>query len=74
MHQGKVDTGVSELPRGNELSRNHVNRPTDLSFLHLLVWLKRVQRKLDNVGTATEMHFFVILVDEEPFSNPSCSL
>ena len=27
MHRGKVDPGVSELPRGNELSRNHVNRP-----------------------------------------------
>ena len=25
MHRGKVDPGVSELPRGNELSRNHVN-------------------------------------------------
>ena len=27
MHQGKVDPGVSELPQGNELSRDHVNRP-----------------------------------------------
>ena len=27
MHRGKVDPGVSELPRGNELSRVHVNRP-----------------------------------------------
>ena len=27
MHRGKVDPGVSELPRGNELSRDHVNRP-----------------------------------------------
>ena len=27
MHRGKVDPGVSELPRGNELSREHVNRP-----------------------------------------------
>ena len=26
MHRGKVDPEVSELPRGNELSRNHVNR------------------------------------------------
>ena len=26
MHRGKVDPGVSELPRGNELSRDHVNR------------------------------------------------
>ena len=24
---GKVDPEVSELPRGNELSRDHVNRP-----------------------------------------------
>ena len=27
MHRGKVDPGVSELPRDNELSRDHVNRP-----------------------------------------------
>ena len=27
LHRGKVDPGVSELPRGNELSRDHVNRP-----------------------------------------------
>ena len=27
MHRGKVDPGVSELPRGNELSRDHVNKP-----------------------------------------------
>ena len=26
MHRGKVDPEVSELPRGNELSRDHVNR------------------------------------------------
>ena len=27
MHRGKVDPGVSELPQGNELSRDHVSRP-----------------------------------------------
>ena len=27
MHRGKDDPEVSELPRGNELSRDHVNRP-----------------------------------------------
>ena len=27
MNRGKVDPGVSELPWGNELSRDHVNRP-----------------------------------------------
>ena len=27
MHRGKVDSGVSEIPRGNELSWDHVNRP-----------------------------------------------
>ena len=31
MHRGKVDPGVSELPRGNELSRDHVNRPLVIS-------------------------------------------
>ena len=29
MHLGKVDPEVSQLPRGNELSRDHVNRPLD---------------------------------------------
>ena len=29
VHRGKVDNGVSELPQGNELSRDHVNRPLD---------------------------------------------
>ena len=29
VHRGKVDPGVSELPRGNELSRDHVNRSLD---------------------------------------------
>ena len=31
VHRGKADPGVSELPRGNELSRDHVNRPLDTS-------------------------------------------
>ena len=26
MHRGKVDPEVSELPRGNELSRDHLNK------------------------------------------------
>ena len=32
VHRGKVDPGVSELPRGNELSRDHVNRPLDTAL------------------------------------------
>ena len=27
VHRGKVDPGVSELPRGNDFSRDHMNRP-----------------------------------------------
>ena len=27
VHRGKADPGVSELPQGNELSRDHMNRP-----------------------------------------------
>ena len=27
VHRGKVYSGVIELPQGNELSRDHVNRP-----------------------------------------------
>ena len=41
MHRGKVDPGVSELPRGNELSRDHVNRPivamTGTSFAYVKI-------------------------------------
>ena len=29
MHRGKVDPGISELPWGNELSRDHVDRTLD---------------------------------------------
>ena len=32
VHRGKVDPGVSELPRGNELFRDHVNRPLDYAI------------------------------------------
>ena len=28
VRRDKVDPGVNELPRGNELSREHVNRPS----------------------------------------------
>ena len=31
MHRGKVDAGVSEFPRDKELSRDHVNRPLEIS-------------------------------------------
>ena len=34
VHRGKVDPGASELPRGNELSRDHVNRPLDMQIWH----------------------------------------
>ena len=32
MHRGKVEPGVSELPGGNELSWDHVNRPQVSTF------------------------------------------
>ena len=31
MNRGKLDPGVSELPRGSELSRDHVNRPLGIT-------------------------------------------
>ena len=34
VHRGKVYPGVIELPRGNELSRDHVNRPLVYSQLY----------------------------------------
>ena len=34
MHRGKVDPGVSELPWGNELSWDHVNRLLENIFRH----------------------------------------
>ena len=33
MHRGKVDPEGSELPQGNELSRDHVNRPLEITLL-----------------------------------------
>ena len=36
VHRGKVDPGVSELPWGNELSREHVNSPLKSGF-HIVV-------------------------------------
>ena len=30
MHRGKVDPGVSEFPRGNDLSRDHANRSLEV--------------------------------------------
>ena len=45
MHRGKVDPGASELPRGNELSRDHVNRPLVLkhSFLFAILCLDSIE-------------------------------
>ena len=37
----KVDPDVSELPRGNELSRDHMNRPS-------------VSQNIDNSGTVVK--------------------
>ena len=53
MHRFKVDPGVSELPWGNELSEDHVNRTQKLpqdksSLLHVLiinVWNKFPNKK-----------------------------
>ena len=43
VHRGKVDPRVSELPRGNELSRDHVNGPLVIGSLDL----KTVMREID---------------------------
>ena len=45
MHRGKVDPGVSELPRGNELSRDHVNRPLFIDLFISMVFIKMLQTK-----------------------------
>ena len=54
MHRGKVDPGVSELPRGSELSRDHVNRPLDLKtfpmFSPLKISVKSIQGHLDSLN------------------------
>ena len=39
VHRGKVDPEVSELPRGNELSRDHVNRPSVI----FLLWVQSLK-------------------------------
>ena len=46
MHRVKVDPGVSELPRGNELSRDHVNRPLVWLLLSLLLLCFHIQKQL----------------------------
>ena len=45
MHRGKVDPGVSELPRGNELSQDHVNRPLVYCRSHEAVQVEMPNRK-----------------------------
>ena len=52
MHRVKVDPGVSELPRGNELSRDHVNRP--------LVCVHAVSYTADEYSV---YHFCIIIKD-----------
>ena len=47
MHRGKVDPWVSELPRGNELSRDDVNMP--------LVWLLIVSTFLFSCSKALNL-------------------
>ena len=56
MHRGKVDPGVSELPRGNELSRDHVNRPLNLVSIKPLLTTTTTNFELkqsDSVGRMT---------------------
>ena len=48
MHRGKVDPGVSELPRGNELSRDLVNRPSSSTLKHKIRWLSLSQKTIHN--------------------------
>ena len=37
VHRVKVEPGVGELPQGNELSRDHVNRPSVSQITFFLV-------------------------------------
>ena len=37
VHQGKVDLGVSELPRGNKMPRDHVNSPNSALVVRRMV-------------------------------------
>ena len=48
VHRGKVDPGVSELPRGNELSRDHVNRPI-ISFFYSLFHILMTKTNYDQL-------------------------
>ena len=43
VHRVKVDPGVSELPRGNKLSRDHVNRPLASSSFSINILISLVQ-------------------------------
>ena len=67
MHRGKVDPGVSELPRGNELSRDHVNRPLVLKKAKImtshegLILRRNMAENSKNVSTSqSKISMFMI--------------
>ena len=53
MHRGKVDPGVSELPRGNELSRDHVNRPLESKVCRVSHDLNYCSTAVENIDNAS---------------------
>ena len=58
MHRVKVDPEVSELSRGNELSRDHVNRPLEASCIankkkHIIQNFLKSLKNLDIVSYPT---------------------
>ena len=66
VHRGKVDPGVSELPRGNELSRDHVNRPLVNFSAHITSSLgtkestaKRAGYRLSTTAKSSFIYLFI---------------
>ena len=62
MHRGKVDPGLSELPRGNKLSRDHVNRPSAfwkerliLDLSHLNNYIVKTSVKYEDLRTVIQL-------------------
>ena len=53
MHRGKVDFGVSELPQGNELFRDYVNRPL---INQAIIYLRHVKGLQSQTRSSKEHH------------------
>ena len=70
VHQGKVYPEVTELPRGNELSRDHVNRPLETSLkvttiiisFHKCKSVRRCQKLVSTKTNRTDSNLLLLKI------------